>query len=125
KKIVINLPENYFGVAARIATIDVQLGLEKDGAFANDLLERAAGQFLRGTLYTDDAQPTGRYDRYSQEYARFILDAATNIDRKDVRAAVQPALLAVMRTWWDLVSPDGYGYPWGRTIGAISYMDSM
>jgi hypothetical protein len=125
KKIVINLPENYFGVAARIASIDYQLGLETDRAFADDLLQRAAGQFLKGVLYTDDAIPTGRYDRYSQEYARFILDAADNLDRKDVRAAVTPALKAVMKTWWDLVSPDGYGYPWGRTIGAISYMDSM
>jgi hypothetical protein len=30
-----------------------------------------------------------------------------------------------MRTWWDLVSRDGYSYPWGRTIGAIGYMDTM
>jgi hypothetical protein len=31
----------------------------------------------------------------------------------------------VMKTWWALASPDGYGYPWGRTIGAIGYMDTM
>jgi hypothetical protein len=125
KKVVINLPENYFGVAARIATMNHQFGLERDRAFVDDLMNRAAAPFLRGELYTDDHQPTGRYDRYSQEYARFILDAADNIGRKDVRAAVEPALKAVMRTWWELVSTDGYGYPWGRTIGAISYMDSM
>ena len=125
KKVVINLPENYFGVAARIATLNLRFGLETDRAFVDDLLNRAAAPFLHGTLYTDDHQPTGRYDRYSQEYARFILDAATNAGRKDVRTAVEPALRAVMRTWWQLVSTDGYGYPWGRTIGAISYMDSM
>jgi hypothetical protein len=125
KKVVIDLPENYFGVAARIATMDAQFGLETDRAFVNELLDRAARPFLDGALYTDDHQPTGRYDRYSQEYARFILDAATNAGRKDVQAAVEPALQAVMRTWWQLVSSDGYGYPWGRTIGAISYMDSM
>lgn len=125
KKVVINLPENYFGVAARIATLNFRFGLETDRAFVDDLLNRAADPFLKGVLYTDDHLPTGRYDRYSQEYARFILDAATNIDRKDVRAAVEPALKAVLRTWWQLVSTDGYGYPWGRTIGAISYMDSM
>jgi hypothetical protein len=125
KKVVINLPENYFGVAARIATMNYRFGLETDRAFVDDLLNRAAEPFLRGVLYTDDHQPTGRYDRYSQEYARFILDAADLVDRKDVRAAVEPALKAVMRTWWQLVSTDGYGYPWGRTIGAISYMDSM
>jgi hypothetical protein len=125
KKVVINLPENYFGVAARIAAFNWQLGLEVDRAFGDDLLNRAARPFLDGALYTDDHQPTGRYDRYSQEYARFILDAATNMGRKDVQAAVEPALRALMRTWWQLVSTDGYGYPWGRTIGAISYMDSM
>jgi hypothetical protein len=125
KKVVINLPENYFGVAARIATLNFRYGLEKDRAFVDDLLNRAAEPFLKGVLYTDDHQPTGRYDRYSQEYARFILDAATIAGRKDVVAAVEPALQAVMRTWWRLVSTDGYGYPWGRTIGAISYMDSM
>jgi hypothetical protein len=125
KKVVINLPENYFGVAARIVTMNHQFGLEADRAFVDDLLNRAAEPFLRGVLYTDDHQPTGRYDRYSQEYARFIHDAATNAGRKDVLAKVDPALTAVMRTWWRLVSTDGYGYPWGRTIGAISYMDSM
>lgn len=125
KKVVINLPENYFGVAARIATMNHQFGLETDRAFVDDLLDRAAEPFLRGVLYTDDHQPTGRYDRYSQEYARFIHDAASNVGRKDVLAKVAPALKAVMRTWWQLVSTDGYGYPWGRTIGAISYMDSM
>jgi hypothetical protein len=30
-----------------------------------------------------------------------------------------------MRTWWDLAGPDGYGYPWGRTISDMSYIDTM
>ena len=30
-----------------------------------------------------------------------------------------------MQLWWDLVSPDGYGYPWGRTLGVVSYMDTL
>jgi hypothetical protein len=30
-----------------------------------------------------------------------------------------------MRLWWDLLQPDGYGYAWGRSLGAISYMDTM
>jgi len=122
---VIDLPENYLGVAARIVTMDHQMGLVTDRAFANDVLERSAGQFLEGALYTDDALPTGRYDRYSQEYARFVYEAAGNVGRKDIQEAVAPSLTAVMRTWWDMVSPDGYGYPWGRTIGAISYMDTL
>jgi hypothetical protein len=122
---VINLPENYMGVAARIATMDYQMGLVSDRAFADDVLERAAAQFTAGALYTDDDLPNGRYDRYSQEYARFVYEAAGNIGRKDIQDAVAPALKAVLKTWWDLVQPDGCGYPWGRTIGAMSYMDTM
>jgi len=122
---VINLPENYMGVASRIAVYDYQMGLTPDRTFADDVLTRAAGQFLEGALYTDDNLPTGRYDRYSQEYARFIYDASRNLGRNDVQTAVEPALKAVMPTWYGLVSPEGYGYPWGRTIGDMSYLDSM
>src|SRR6202000_540564 len=76
---VINLPENYMGVASRIAVYDFQMGLMPDRAFADDILTRASGQFLKGALYADDNVPPGRYDPYSQEYARFIYDAARNL----------------------------------------------
>jgi hypothetical protein len=122
---VIDLPENYLGVASRIVAIDWEVGLEKDRAFVDDLLERAAGQFLEGALYTDDAIPAGRYDRYSQEYARFVYEAAGIVGRKDIQKKLEPALHAAMRLWWELVGEDGYGYPWGRTLGAISYQDTM
>lgn len=122
---VVNLPENYMGVASRIAVYDLQMGLVTNRAFADDILARAANQFLHGALYTDDNLPVGRYDRYSQEYARFIYDASHNLGRSDVQNAVEPALKTVMSTWYGLVSPEGYGYPWGRTIGDMSYLDSM
>lgn len=122
---LIDLPENYFGVAARIAVINHETGLVPDRTQVDEMLDEAAKQFTGGALYTDDAPPTGRYDRYSQEYARFVYEAAGAVGRKDLQAAVAPALHAVMRTWWHLVSPDGCGYPWGRTIGAISYQDTM
>ncbi len=122
---VIDLPENYMGVASRIAVYDFQMGITTNHAFADDILTRAAGQFLKGALYTDDNLPTARFDRYSQEYARFIYDASRNLGRADVQKAVDPALKAVMQTWYGLVSPEGYGYPWGRTIGDMSYLDSM
>jgi hypothetical protein len=122
---VISLPENYFGVAARIVTMDYQMGLETDKAFVDDILNRAADPFLKGALYADDNLPTGRYDRYSQEYARYVYEAAGNIGRKDIQEAVAPSLKKVMQTWWGLVGTDGCGYPWGRTIGVISYMDTM
>lgn len=122
---VINLPENYLGVAARLAAIDSQLGLLDDRTLLDELLDRAAQQFTGGALYADDGPPLGRFDRYSNEYARFLWDAAAAAGRKDLLAALAPTLRAQMRLWWDLLQEDGYGYSWGRSLGAISYMDTL
>src|SRR5216684_7514653 len=122
---LIHLPENYFGVAARIGAINYELGLNKDRASLDDLLNRAASQFTGGALFADDALPTGRYDRYSNEYARALYDAAELAGRDDLLKAIVPSLKEQMKLWWDLLSPDGYGYPWGRSLGAISYIDTM
>lgn len=122
---VINLPENYLGVAARLAVINHRIGLLDDRKLVDDLLDRAAHQFTSGVLYADDAPPTGRFDRYSNEYARFIWDAAETAERKDLLAALRPTLNAQMRLWWDLIKEDGYSYAWGRSLGVISYLDTM
>ncbi|HEY6190555.1 MAG TPA: hypothetical protein VIW80_23085 [Pyrinomonadaceae bacterium] len=122
---VINLPENYLGVAARIAGTSYQLGLLKDRALLDGVVTRAARPFTSGGLYADDAPPTGRFDRYSNEYARFIWEAAEAAGREDILEAVRPSLKAQMRLWWDLVLPDGYGYSWGRSLGVVSYEDTM
>jgi hypothetical protein len=122
---LINLPENYFGVAALIAAIDHELGLSKDRASLDDLLNRATAQFTGGALFADDALPTGRYDRYSNEYARDLYDAAELAGREDLTKAIAPSLKEQMKLWWDLLSPDGYGYSWGRSLGAISYRDTL
>lgn len=122
---VINLPENYFGVAARVVSMDYQLGIIDDRVFVDDVLNRAAEQFTNGALYSDDNLPAGRYDRYSNEYARYVYEAAENVGRKDLMRALETTLKTQMRTWWDLLSPDGYGYPWGRSLGVISYIDTM
>jgi hypothetical protein len=122
---VINLPENYLGVAARIASVSHQLGLTKDRALVDSVITRAARPFLNNGIYSDDAPPTGRFDRYSNEYARFVWEAAEAADRKDILVAVAPSLREQMRLWWDLVLPDGYGYAWGRSMGVVSYMDTL
>lgn len=122
---VIKLPENYLGVAARIASLTYQLGLMNDRALLDGVITRAARPFANGGLYADDAPQTGRFDRYSNEYARFVWNAAEAADRKDILDALRPSLKTQMRLWWDLVLPDGYGYAWGRSLGAISYMDTM
>jgi hypothetical protein len=122
---VINLPENYLGVAARLAAIDFKLGLLEDRKLVDDLLDRAAQQFTHGADYADDAPPTGRFDRYSNEYARFIWDAAQTAQRSDLLAALKPTISEQMRLWWDLVKSDGYGYAWGRSLGVVSYLDTL
>jgi hypothetical protein len=122
---VINLPENYLGVAARIAAIAYQVGLLDDRKLLDELLDRAAHQFTDGAIFADDAPPTGRFDRYSNEYARFIWDAAETAGRQDILEALKPTMRAQMRLWWDLLAADGHGYAWGRSLGAISYMDTM
>ncbi|MEO5761498.1 MAG: hypothetical protein ABIR28_04215 [Vicinamibacteria bacterium] len=122
---VINLPENYLGVASRVATLAFQMGVLDDRVFVDSLLDRAAQQFVEGCLYADDAGTTGRYDRYSNEYARYVYEAAQTVGRQDLLKALEPTLKAQMKLWWDLVGPDGYGYPWGRSLGVVSYLDTL
>jgi hypothetical protein len=122
---VINLPENYLGVAARIASASYQVGLLKDRPLVDGVITRAARPFINGGIYSDDNPPTGRFDRYSNEYARFVWEAAEAADRKDILDAVRPSLKEQMRLWWDLVLPDGYGYAWGRSMGVVSYLDTL
>src|SRR6185295_3476287 len=81
---VIDLPDNYLGVAARIASISYELGISTDRNFLDKLLDRAAVPFTSGALYADDSPPTGRYDRYSNEYARYVWEAAERAGRKDI-----------------------------------------
>jgi hypothetical protein len=39
---------------------------------------------------------------------------------------LRPSLASQMRLWWDLVDgDDGYGYPWGRSLGIVSYLDTL
>jgi len=125
KREVINLPENYLGVAARVAAMSWQMGILKDRAFLDSVVERAAKQFTDGALYSDDNPPTGRYDRYSNEYARFCWDAAEIAGRKDILEKLKPSIKEQMRLWWDLVSDQGYGYNWGRSQGLVSYLDTL
>ena len=125
KREVINLPENYLGVAARIAAMAWETKLLTDRTLLDTLLDRAARQFTSGALYADDAVPTGRFDRYSNEYARFIWDAAEIAGRKDVMDALRPSLKVQMRLWWDLLASDGYGYQWGRSLGVVGYLDTI
>lgn len=122
---VINLPENYLGVAARIAAYAFEFGIMKDKAFLDSLIERAAKQFTDGATYADDDFPNGRYDRYSNEYVRFCWKAAEVVGRKDILEKLKPSITTQMKLWWNLVSDKGYGYNWGRSQGLVSYLDTL
>jgi len=117
--------ENYLGVAARIAATSHEVGLGPDRAALDSLLDRAAEPFANGRIYADDAPPGGRYDRYSNEYARYVYEAARIAGRQDIQERLRPSLRAQMRLYWDLVAPDGYAYPWGRSLGVVGYLDSV
>ena len=125
KRAVINLPENYLGVAVRVAAVSYELGVLKDRALLDSLVERAAEQFTSGAIYSDDSPPTGRYDRYSNEYARYCWEAAGIAGRRDIQDKLRASLKQQMKLWWDLVSPAGYGYNWGRSQGLVSYLDTL
>ena len=123
---VIDLAENYLGVAARVAAIGYRLGLTRDRAPLDALIDRAVEPFSRDRLYADDAPPTGRFDRYSNEYARYVWDAAAQAGRQDILTTLRPSLTTQMNLWWDLVDgEDGYGYSWGRSLGIVSYLDTL
>ena len=122
---LIGKPENYLGVAARIAATSHELGLGPDRAALDALLDRAAEPFADGRLYADDDPPHGRFDRYSNEYARYVFEAAGIAGRQDIQERLRPSLRRQMRLYWDLVAPDGYAYPWGRSLGVVSYLDSV
>jgi hypothetical protein len=125
REVINNLPENYLGVAARVSAMSYQMGVLKDRAFVDSVVERAAKQFIDGAIYADDNLPTGRYDRYSNEYVRFCWDAADIAGRNDIKEKLKPSLKEQMKLWWDLVSPAGYGYNWGRSQGLVSYLDTL
>jgi hypothetical protein len=125
KREPINLPQNYLGVAARIAAYAYEFGILTDRTFLDSLIDRAAIQFTSGALFADDDRPNGRYDRYSNEYIRFCWKAAEVTGRKDILEKLRPSIKAQMQLWWDLVSDQGYGYNWGRSQGLVSYLDTL
>ena len=88
---LIGKPENYLGVAARIAATSHELGLGPDRAALDALLDRAAEPFADGRLYADDDPPHGRFDRYSNEYARYVFEAAGIAGRKDIQERLRPS----------------------------------
>ncbi len=101
------------------------MGVLKDRAFVDSLIDRAAEPFVKGALYADDAGTrdgmTGTRTSTRGTCTRPPRPSAAS----DIIAALRPTLTAQMKLWWDLVSPDGYGYPWGRSLGVVCYLDTL
>src|SRR5260370_13117370 len=88
---LIHLPENYFGVAARIAAIDYQLGVTKDRTALDDLLNRAAKQFTDGALFADDALPTRSEEHTSELQSHLNLVCRLLLEKKKMVNLAQTA----------------------------------
>lgn len=116
---LINLPNNYFGVAYSVARLRNQLGWED---------EQASGQLLAKTLdhyrvysgefgFADETDGQGRFDRYS------VL-LIGEIAQRFIEAGIEPP--SDVRRWLrgsvDLILPRlnarGEGFEYGRSIGA-------
>ena len=86
----------------------------------NDFLGRELAAHL-SAIKSLDPPP---FDRYSNEYARYVWEAAEEAGRKDILEKLRPSLKAQMRLWSDVISEDGYGYNWGRSQCVVSYLDT-
>ena len=100
-------------------------GSSQNRALLDSLLDRAARQFTAGRL---------RGRRAADRTLRSLLERIRALrlgsggDRGPARicSTRSPSLQrAQLRLWWDLLAPDGYGYPWGRSLGVVSYLDTL
>lgn len=116
---LINLPNNYYGVAFSVARLRYQLGWE-DASASEALLERTLDHYRKYSGeygFADETDGEGRFDRYSVlligEIAHRLIEAG------------MPAS-AEVKTWLrksvDLMLPRlnmrGEGFEYGRSIGA-------
>lgn len=115
---LINLPNNYYGVAYSIAQIRNLLGWESAGA-ADALLDKALAHYATYSDYgfADETDGQGRFDRYSVLLIGEIAQRFIDVDREP-----PPQVKAWLRTSAELVllhaGPDGDGFEYGRSIGA-------
>lgn len=115
---LIDLPNNYYGVAFGIAELRHELGWEDDQA-AEALLEKTLDHYRTYSAYgfADETDGQGRYDRYS------VL-LVGEIAHQFIRAGREPT--AELKGWLkqsaDLLllraGPDGDGFEYGRSIGS-------
>jgi len=115
---LINLPNNYYGVAYSVAQIRNLLGWEDDRA-AEALLEKTLAHYATYSDFgfADETDGQGRFDRYSVlligEIAQRFIDVGREPPEQVRRWLRQSAELVLLRA-----GPDGDGFEYGRSIGA-------
>ncbi|WP_425999745.1 hypothetical protein [Caulobacter sp. DWR1-3-2b1] len=116
---LINLPNNYYGVAFSVARLRYQLGWE-DASASEALLERTLDHYRKYSGdygFADETDGEGRFDRYS---VLLIGEIAHRLIEAEMPASAE------VKTWLrksiDLMLPRlnmrGEGFEYGRSIGA-------
>ncbi len=114
---LIDLPNNYYGVAYSVAQLRNELGWE-DARAADALLDKALAHYRTyDSGFADEIDGDGRYDRYSVlligEIAQHFI-AAGRTPPQEVKTWLKgSADLLLLRA-----GPDGDGFEYGRSIGA-------
>jgi hypothetical protein len=115
---LIDLPNNYYGVAFGVAQLRFALGWENEAA-SQALLVKTLAHYrtYSSTGFADETEGDGRYDRYSVlligEIAHRFIEAKREPPpevREWLRKSAQLMLLRV--------GPNGDGFEYGRSIGA-------
>lgn len=115
---LVDLPNNYYGVAYGVAQLRHALGWESE-APAERLLEKTLAHYrtYSASGFADETEGDGRYDRYSVlligEIAHRFIEAGREPPEDVKRWLRASAQLMLLR-----VSPEGDGFEYGRSIGA-------
>lgn len=115
---LIDLPNNYYGVAYSVAELRALLGWEPEAA-SKALLDRTLAHYRTYSDYgfADETDGQGRFDRYSVlligEIAQRFIETGREPPADVKRWLRQSAELLLLRA-----GPDGHGFEYGRSIGA-------
>jgi hypothetical protein len=114
---LIDLPNNYYGVAFSIAQLRALLGWE-DSRAADALLAKTLAHYrtFSDFGFADESEGQGRFDRYSvlliAEIAARFIEAGREPPQEVRRWLAGSARLVLLR-----VGPEGQGFEYGRSLG--------
>jgi hypothetical protein len=116
---LINLPNNYFGVAFGTARLRLLLGWEKDAGPSEALLTKVLENYraYSGKYgFSDETDGDGRFDRYSVLLAAEIAQRCIDTGR-EVPPEVKQWLRKSVDVMLARLNPRGEGFEYGRSIG--------